>query len=148
MPEPLIDPPAFLTMSQAARRLGVSPARVAICVQSGQMPIALLSGEDVDRLGPALAAAAPAFTWGPPPGSRKKPRPDPAPMPPALACGCIPGHGFCHDGAALSAAFRLADYLARSMPRRDELRRIADIARQELKRHLGQRHEVPALPPP
>jgi hypothetical protein len=77
------------------------------------MPVALLSGEDVDRLGPALAAEAPAFSWGPPPGSRKKPRPHPALMPPTLACGCIPGHAFCRDGAALSSACRIADYLGR-----------------------------------
>lgn len=148
MQKPLTDPPAYLTMSQTARRLGVSTARVAIWVQSGQMPVALLSGEDVDRLGPALAAEAPAFPWGPPPGSRKKPRPDPAPMPAALPCTCIPGHAFCRDGAALWAASCLADYLARSMPRRDELRRIADIAGQQLERHLAPPAEAPALPAP
>lgn len=135
----------YLTVTEAANRLGVSRERVGFWVQSGKLPIAarsnvgfLLDARIVDRIGPALAAGAPAFPWSKGRGRRKaggEPRLDPVPEP--LPCGCVPGRTFCRHGAILSAAVQLAEGFAAECDT-PTYRGLARLARAAYEEHLKQ----------
>jgi excisionase family DNA binding protein len=131
----------YLTTDEAARRLGVTRERVAYWIQSGKLPIAartgvgfLLSVDTVDRIGPALAAGAPAPSWANRRGRKHKAAeasPDPVPLP----CGCVPGRTFCRHGAILSAAVQLAEGFAAECDT-PTYRGLARLAREALAEHL------------
>jgi hypothetical protein len=131
----------YLTTDEAARRLGVTRERVAYWIQSGKLPIAarsnvgfLLAIDTVDRIGPALAAGAPAPCWATRRGRKRKSAeasPDPVPLP----CGCVPGRSFCRHGAILSAGVQLAEGFAAECDT-PTYRGLARLAREALAEHL------------
>jgi excisionase family DNA binding protein len=139
---------SYLTTDEAAKRLGVSRERVGFWIKSGKLPVAarsnigfLLSAETVDRLGPELAAGAPAFPWSKGRGSRRKKAADPAPV--ALPCGCVTGRSFCRHGAILSAAVQLAEGFAIECDT-PTYRHLARLTREALDEHLRQEPMSPA----
>jgi len=145
-------PVAYVTPEQAAQRLGVSPSRVSIWLREARLPVALLDGEIVDRLGPKLAAEAPRFEWAAWLRRRRPRRPQAAA---GLRCGCLSGMApgrlldsskACADALALDAARRFTTALADAMPDDEFLRRLAEAARIALERHLGGAETIAVAP--
>jgi hypothetical protein len=140
----------LLTASQAAARLGVPVETVVGWAATGQLRIA---GQDedgralfreavIDGRGEELAALTlpgPRVRKGT--GEEQLDTEDE----PSLLCGCNLRRSpprLCRNGAALNAAFQLADMIAVAMPNDPLLRKLVGICREALSKHLAPPTEV------
>jgi hypothetical protein len=145
----------LLTASQAAGRLGVAVETVLGWAAAGRLRIAgqdeegraLFRESVIDSRGEELAALTlPAL------GRLKRKPNDKQPhtergLP--LPCGCnlarSPLH-LCRTGAALNAALQLAETLAAAVPDDPLLRKLAELCREALKKHLMPAADVTTAP--
>jgi hypothetical protein len=140
----------LLTASQAAARLGVPIETVLGWAATGQLRIA---GQDED--GRALFREAVIDSRGEQlaeltlPGPRLRKRTGEGQLDaedaPSLPCGCNVGRSpprLCRNGAALNAAFQLADIIAVAMPNDPLLRKLVGICREALTKHLTAPAEI------
>jgi hypothetical protein len=136
--------PAYITVSDAAELLGVTRERIMFWIREGFLkPVGQTeSGAFLLRRRAVIEDGEPLANLWP---HRVKPKPrtsrKPAPLAPKLLlCGCCPARapaGLCRIGVSLLAALQLAEGFAAEFSIDPLYRRIVDMTREALTKHLA-----------